>query len=130
MVLLDSMFPDEMALDGLFPPENRYEAFGAVDESEGLERISHFKVQEAAQEHIGNEPDIPVTYLSSIPEGFDVNNYGVPEYDERILELQRGYVERFAPGTYIRIDSPHFMEVAIPERIVEELRRVIEQAGY
>jgi hypothetical protein len=130
MVLLDSMFPDELSLDGLFPPGDRFEAFDAEDESESLERISHFKVQQAAQEHIGNEPAIPVTYLSSIPEGFDVNDYGVAEYDERILDLQRGYVERFAPGSYIRLDSPHFMESAIPERIVEELRRVIEQAGY
>jgi pimeloyl-ACP methyl ester carboxylesterase len=130
MVLLDSMFPDELSLDPLFPPEDRYDAFDAEDENAGLERISHYKAMKAAADQIGDEPAIPVTYLSSIPEGFDVNDYGIPEYDEQVLGLQQAYVERFSPGTYIRVDSPHFMEAAIPDQVVEALRRVIEEAGY
>lgn len=129
MVLLDSMFPDEMALEDLFPASDRYEAFDQEDEQEGLERISHFKVQQAAQPFIGHEPAIPVVYLSSIPEGFDVNDYGVPEYDERIMELQRAYAERFSPGIYERVDSPHFMELSIPALIIEKLRLVIDSAA-
>jgi pimeloyl-ACP methyl ester carboxylesterase len=127
MVLLDSMFPDELSLDGLFPPTQRFKAFDAEDEA-SLERISHFKVIRAGQRYIGKEPAIPVTYLSSIPEGYDVNDFGIPEYDRRILALQKAYVERFSPGRYLRVDAPHFMEVAIPERITAELRRVIAAA--
>ena len=41
MVLLDSMFPDELSLDYLFKPADRYKAFDAEDENESLERISH-----------------------------------------------------------------------------------------
>lgn len=130
MVLLDSMFPDELSLDPLFPPEDRYDAFDAEDENEGLERISHYKAMKAAADRIGDEPAIPVVYLSSIPEGFDVNDYGIPEYDEQVLDLQRAFVERFSPGTYLRVDSPHFMEAAIPDQVVEALRQVIEEAGY
>ena len=126
MVLLDSMFPDELALDPLFKPADRYRAFSAKDENDSLERISHYKVLRASQPYIGQEPEIPVTYLSSIPEGYDVNDYGIPEYDKKILDLQKAYVERFSPGRYVRVHSPHFMEVAIPERITNELRRVIE----
>jgi hypothetical protein len=37
-------------------------------------------------------------------------------------------VKRFSPGRYVRVDAPHFMEVAIPEQIAEELRRVIAAA--
>ena len=87
-----------------------------------LERISHYKVIKASQPYIGKEPAIPVTYLSSIPEGYDVNDYGISEYD-KILPLQEGYVERFSPGRYVRVDAPHLMEVAIPKRITEELLR-------
>jgi pimeloyl-ACP methyl ester carboxylesterase len=126
MVLLDSMFPDELALDPLFDPADRFKAFSAEDQNESLERISHYKVLKAARRYIGEEPDIPVTYLSSIPEGYDVNDYGIPAYDKKILGLQKAYVDRFSPGRYVRVDSPHFMEVAIPERITKELRRVIE----
>ena len=59
-----------------------------------------------------------------------MNDYGIPEYDSKILCLQEAYVERFAPGRYLRVDSPHFMEAAIPEKITQELRQVIAKAGY
>ena len=114
MVLLDSQFPDELALEHLFKPEDRYMASDAEDENESLEPISHFKVFNASEPYIGKEPAIPVTNLSSIPEGFDVNDFNIPEYDRKILGLQKAYVERFAPGRYVRVDAPHFMEEAIP----------------
>jgi pimeloyl-ACP methyl ester carboxylesterase len=128
MVLLDSMFPDELVIDGLFKPADRFKALSAEDENDSLERISHYKVLRAARPYIGKEPEIPVTYLSSIPEGYDVNDFGIPEYNDKILGLQKAYVERFSPARYVRVDSPHFMEVAIPERITKELRRVLEAA--
>lgn len=130
MVLLDAMFPDELSLEYLFKPADRYKAFDAEDDNESLERISHFKAIKASQPYIGREPAIPVTYLSSIPEGYNVNDFGIPEYDRKILRIQKAYVERFEPGRYLRVDAPHFMEVAIREKITKELRRVIAEAGY
>jgi pimeloyl-ACP methyl ester carboxylesterase len=127
MVLLDSPFPDELSLEHLFPPKDRYKAFDAEDENESLERISHYKVLKASEPYIGKEPDIPATYLSSIPEGFDSSD--IPEYDKQILGIQEAYVKRFSPGRYVRVDVPHFMEVEIPEKISKELRRVIAAAN-
>jgi pimeloyl-ACP methyl ester carboxylesterase len=129
-VMLDSMFPDEMSLEPMFPVEERQEAFSEEDERTGVERISHYKVLMAAQPFIGHEPDIPLTYLASIPQGFDVNDYGLPEYDRKVIEAQRAYVDRFSPGTYVRVDAPHFMEPVIPDQIADALRAVIAQAGY
>jgi pimeloyl-ACP methyl ester carboxylesterase len=129
MLLLDPMFPDELSLEPLFPPEERQEAFVEEDENESPERMSHFKVLSAAQPYIGHEPAIPVTYLSSIPEGYDVGDDLPQAYRDQILGLQEAYVERFSPGIYLRVDSPHFMEAAIPDRVVAELRKVIEEAG-
>lgn len=91
---------------------------------------SHYMVLKASQPYIGKEKAIPVTCLSSIPEGYDVNDYYIPEYDKNILRIQEAYVERFGPGRYLRVDAPHFMEVAIPQKISQELRRVIAEAGY
>jgi hypothetical protein len=34
-----------------------------------------------------------------------------------ILDVQAAYVDRFAPGKLIRVDSPDFMEPAIPPRL-------------
>jgi len=129
MVLLDAMFPDELSLEHLFAPEDTYEAFSEEDEATGLERISHFKVLTAGQGFIGREPRIPVTYLASDTEGYEDNDYGIPEYDRRILELQAAYVDRFAPGKLIRVDAPHFMEPAIPDQIAAEVEAVIELTG-
>jgi pimeloyl-ACP methyl ester carboxylesterase len=128
MLLLDSMFPDEFTLDSLFPPGDRYQAFDKEDEERSLERISHYKMLVTAQRYIGDEPAIPVTYLSSIPEGFDRNDFGIEEYDSQVLDLQKAYVERFGPGRYVRVESPHFMEAAVPGLIVEELRGVLAAA--
>ncbi len=125
MVLLDAMFPDELSLEHLFPAPDRYEAFDQTDEAEGLERISHFKCITAGQRFIGKEPRIPVTYLASDIEGYEDNDYGIPEYDRRILKVQAAYVDRFAPGKLIRVNAPHFMEPVIPEQIAEEVRGVI-----
>ena len=130
MVMLDAMFPDELALEPLFQPEDRFEAFDVEDETTSLERISHFKAQTAAQPFIGKEPDVPMTYLASIPEGYDVNDYGLPEYDKKIIEAQKAYVARFAPGKHIPVDAPHFMEPVIPGDIADALRDVIASAGY
>jgi pimeloyl-ACP methyl ester carboxylesterase len=129
MVLLDAAFPDELRLEHLFEPKDRLKASSAGDERDSLERISAYKVYEAAQRYTGKEPAIPVTYLSSIPEGFDVNDFGIPEYNRRILGLQKAYVERFSPGRYVRVQAPHFMEVVFADKIADELRGVIEAAG-
>lgn len=130
MVLIDSMIPDRLSLDAFFPPEKRFEAFDAEDESETAERISHFKVLSAAQSYVGQEPAIPVTYLNSLSDGYGASETGVPKYDELIVGLLEAYVERFAPGTLIQVDSPHFMEAAIPDQFVEALGQVIDEAGY
>ena len=128
MVLLDSMFPDELKLEPLVDPKERYAAYDAEDENESLERISHYKMLKAAQRYVGKEPAIPVTYLASIPEGFDKDDLG-DEYNSKILGVQEAYVDRFRPGKLIRVDAPHFMEPEIPDQIAQELRDVIAIAG-
>jgi pimeloyl-ACP methyl ester carboxylesterase len=130
MVMLDSPIPEELSLEHFFPPDMRFEAFREQEEGSG-ERISGFSFLERSQEFMGREPAIPVTYFSSIPEGRGAHDFGQdPEYNEVVLDVQKAFVDRFSPGTYIRVDAPHLMEHAIPEQIVEALRNVIAQAGY
>jgi pimeloyl-ACP methyl ester carboxylesterase len=116
LVLLDAMFPDEMALEERWPPEERYEAFDEQDENELLERISHFKVMLAAEQHIGDEPSVPLTYLASLQDRR--NEPHVPGYNEEIHQLLERFVDRFAPGELVWVDAPHFLEPAAPNEIV------------
>lgn len=83
----------------------------------------------AAQAYIGKERDIPLTYMASIPEGFDTDDYGLPEYDKRSSRHRRRTMPGPA-GKLLRVDAPHFMEPAIPGEIVEALRDVIAKAAY
>ncbi len=130
IVMLDSPIPEELSLEHFFPPENRLEAFREQEEG-SVERISGFSVLERSQEFIGREPAIPMTYFSSIPEGRGAHGFGQdPEYNEVVLEVQEAFVDRFSPGTYLRVDAPHLMEHAISDQIVEALRNVITQAGF
>ena len=59
MVLLYGMFPDELTLESLVPPEERFVAYDQEDETESLERISHYKVLKAAEPDIGKERQHP-----------------------------------------------------------------------
>jgi pimeloyl-ACP methyl ester carboxylesterase len=104
LVLLDAMFPDEMELEDRWPPEERYEAFDAEDENELLERLSHYKVMLAAEQHIGDEPSVPLIYLASELDRRDEPH--VPGYNEEIYELLDGFVGRFAPGEVVWVDAP------------------------
>jgi pimeloyl-ACP methyl ester carboxylesterase len=128
MVLLDSMFPDELLLEHLFAYEDQYRSFVPEDECCTLERIAHYKVLLRLYNEIGREPDIPVTYFASTQEPRNVNDWGVPQYDAAILALQNAYVERFSPGREIWADAPHFMEPAIPGQIANAVRWVIAKA--
>ncbi|HUG47808.1 MAG TPA: alpha/beta fold hydrolase [Candidatus Limnocylindria bacterium] len=127
MVLLDAGFPDEVSLEHLFDFEDRQEALADEDAS-SLERIVHFAVYQEAAQFIGKEPAIPVTYFASLQEPWDVNDYGLAEYDEKILDLQAAYVDRFSPGKLVWVDAPHFMEPAIPDEIAHAVREVIAEA--
>jgi pimeloyl-ACP methyl ester carboxylesterase len=126
MVLLDSMFPDELSLEGLFPPDQRYEALGELDEVT-LERLNRYELLVAANEFVGAEPAIPVIYLAAAQEPWNV--LGVPEYDAVILDLQEGFVERFSPGELRWVDAPHMMVIVAADEIADATRDVIALAA-
>lgn len=128
MVLLDSMFPDEMALEHLFPKQDRYLAFCKDDRENTLERLCHWRMLQKATTYVGREPAIPLTYLASRQEPRNVNDWGIPEYDAAILGLQSDFVGRFSPGKEVWVDSPHFMEPFIPGQIADAVHEVIASA--
>jgi pimeloyl-ACP methyl ester carboxylesterase len=129
MVLLDTMFPDELRLDRFIPREFRFVYYHRDDKCCTLERISQFALIQSLQPDIGREPDIPVIYLASQQNPRTENPYESPEYDARILDAQAAYVDRFSPGILRWVDAPHFMEPVIPNVIADAVREVDELAG-
>lgn len=127
MVLLDSMFGDLLVADAMAPPELRFEASHEQDQAV-FERISHYEVLTRAQELIGSEPEIPMTFFASTLEPME--DQGLPEIDAIIPELREELVSRYSPGELIFVESPHFMEPVIPAEIAEALRDVLTKAGF
>jgi pimeloyl-ACP methyl ester carboxylesterase len=123
IVLLDALFPDELALDRYLDPEwtacsprNR-----RLDERRSLERISQCDLYRYCSARVDREPDVPLTYLASRQERWDRSERATPEYARRILDTQRSYVERWSPGRFVWVDAPHFMEPEIPIRIAHAI---------
>ena len=129
MVLIDTMFPDELALDRLLPRDARFVYYNKDDKCCTLERISQFALIKSLRPHIGKEPAIPAIYLASEQERRDQNDYESPEYDARVLDAQAEYVDRFSPGILRWVDAPHFMEPLVPEVIADAVREVDELAA-
>ena len=121
MVLLDSPVPaDPIEVAPRFLPQG--ELPGPDDWMGTNEEMDEFAAFQQAYALEGKEPPIPVTYLASneLPDD--------PAFAAAILRVEREYAERYDPGRFIQLDAPHYMEVALPARIAEELERVIAAA--
>lgn len=127
MVLLDSLFPDELQFERYFPRADRYQSYHREDICCTAERISHWKAMKKASRFIGREPSIPVVYLASAQEPW--GGQGIPEYDDNILATLEGYVARFSPGELRWVDAPHFMEPVVPDEIAAAVLDVAAQAS-
>ncbi len=62
-----------------------------------------------------------MTYLLATPSGWT----GPPAYEAVVHDYIAKYVNRFSPGVLKKVESPHYMEAAVPERIARELEKVI-----
>ena len=121
MVLLDAVIPGLLELEHYWPKE---EQLKYVDFSHDEEKIDHYDVNMYAQQVAGKEPDIPLTYLLATPISEDVWG-GPPAWREAALDELPKYVESFSPGVIKKVESPHYMEEAIPERVFKEVETLI-----
>lgn len=122
MVLLDAAVPDELELETLLPEDMR---LNHEEDRESNEKLDHFAVYEEA--HAVEAPDIPVTYLLATPSEWPT--MGVPEWDAAILGTIRAYVDSYSAGEWVEVESPHYMERAVPDVIAEEIEKLMEKVS-
>lgn len=119
MVLLDSTLPAYLDIyKRLFPPGSGPRPGEWRSEAEKLDRLATFRQAGKVQ---GRMPKIPVTYIAAALEL-------PPKITAAIRAAQRRFVKRFSPGRLIVVNAPHGMESVIPERIAQEVERVIAAA--
>jgi pimeloyl-ACP methyl ester carboxylesterase len=121
MVQLDCSLPGDLEeIDKRFlRPEERPQHDEWMTSNEQLDPVATY---EQARTLEGDLPVIPLTFLASPDLPPD------PEMAAAVRSLQEKFVKHFKPGRLIRLDVPHYMEPAIPDRIAQEVRRVIEAA--
>lgn len=121
MVQLDCSLPGDVEeIDERFlPPEERPQHDEWMSALEQLDPLATYMQARALEADL---PVIPLTFLASPDLPPD------PDMAAAIRKLQRKFVNHFSPGRLFRLDVPHYMEPAIPERIAQEVRRVIAAA--
>lgn len=122
MVLLDASLPEDVEIDRRYVPEGDRLAPGDwKPTTERIDQLASYRQLEAVGSRL---PRIPVTYI-----GIETLELGphwpVEEITAAVREAQRKLVGRFSPGRLIVLDVPHYMEPEIPERIAQEVERVI-----
>lgn len=129
MVLLDTMIPDELALDAYLGPDDTFLHYREDDMCCTLERISQFDLISGLQEYIGHEPAVPMIYLASAQEPRVEYDWVTPEYVERYPDVLQAFVDRFSPGEFRWVDAPHYMDPVIPDQIADAVRDVARLAS-
>ena len=124
IVLLDPSLPDEVTrVDEVFLPESYRLQPG--DWEGTAEKIDRLTTYEQAEAMIGREPSIPVILLTP----YDLEIPGelpVAEMVPVLRTLQQELVDRYGSGEVIMVSAPHYMEPVIPDRIADELTRLID----
>ena len=116
MVQLDTVLSrTEEAMKRFIPTQDRVQDGNWIGTNEEIDELA---VYEQVQQLERNLPAIPMTYLASNEPLSD------PE-DAPWRKLLREFVSQFSPGRLIYVDAPHYMEPEIPERIAQEVERVI-----
>ncbi len=124
LLLLDAGFPDELDLERFFPKPDRlghgknHPVSGWADTHELIDELAAY---EDAQEAAERTPSIPMTYLLADPPTYDGPGGYVDAYPKELQE----FASRYSPGVVKKVSSSHYMETAIPGRIVDELDKLI-----
>ncbi len=122
MVLLDASLPHDPDTDHFVPEDQR----ASLNVWRGtVERIDQTATCVAAQALEEKTPDIPVTYLATKELDLDPS-WPVQQMTAAIRRIQRDFVAQFSPGRLVFVDTSHYMEPVIPDRIAQEVERVIE----
>jgi pimeloyl-ACP methyl ester carboxylesterase len=118
MVQLDCSLPGDVEeIDERFTPkEERIQPDSWIGTNEEIDELAVYAQARALEEDL---PVIPLTFLASPDLPPD------PEMAAAIRSMQEEFVSHFKPGRLIRLDVPHYMEPVIPDRIAQEVRRVI-----
>jgi pimeloyl-ACP methyl ester carboxylesterase len=125
MVFVDGRLPqDEDVAERFFPRRQRIRPGEWADSAERLDQLATY---DEASRLEGDEPKVPLTYIGAkdlaIPPALPVQRITAVMRD-----VQQTFVERFDPGRLVLLDNARPLERSAPDRIVQEVDKVVEAA--
>lgn len=128
MVLIDGTLPHLREIYALIPEEDRAVEVAATENNP--ERVEAFATIDEAGAALNRLPDVPMTFMLAVPPvAEEPPTWPVDQI--RALDRQRAteFVARFTNGRLAVVDSPHYMEPAVPDEIAAEIVRVVDLAS-
>jgi pimeloyl-ACP methyl ester carboxylesterase len=124
LVILDGTLPTlDRLLHVLRPGQRRSQL---MDLRSNPERIDVAASLAQARRLLSAVPAVPTTYLAARPVALP-RSWPRQRMVATIEKLTRSFVDAFPQGRVVRVRSPHYMELAVPHVIVEEVTRVIDR---
>jgi hypothetical protein len=125
MVFVDGRLPQDGDVeDRFFPPAERVQP---GDWARSVERLDQLATYDEATRLEGDEPKVPLTYIGPKDLGIDPS-LPVQRITAVIRDVQQTFVEHFNPGRLVLVDSARPMEAVVPDRIAQEVDRVVDEA--
>jgi pimeloyl-ACP methyl ester carboxylesterase len=126
MVLLDATLPSQDEIDRLSPKQERAQGM-AARKGNNPEHVHIYATLAQARGLLARLPDIPVTYLAAQPVEVPP---GWPVQQTRALfrTKQQEFIDAFPRGRLVAVESPHTMEAAVPDKIIQEVDQVLRTA--
>jgi pimeloyl-ACP methyl ester carboxylesterase len=123
MVLLDATLPSQDEIDRLIPKQERAQGM-AARKGNNPELVHIYATLAQARGLLARLPDIPVTYLAAQPVEVPP---GWPVQQMRALfrTKQQEFIDMFPRGRLVVVESPHNMEAAVPDKIIQEIDQVL-----
>jgi pimeloyl-ACP methyl ester carboxylesterase len=122
MVLLDATLPSQ---DEITPKQERARRLAEWEDNPEHVQIPATLAQ--ARGLLARLPGIPVTYLAAQPAEVPP---GWPVQQTRALfrTKQQEFIDAFPRGRLVAVESPHTMEAAVPDKIIQEVDQVLRTA--
>jgi pimeloyl-ACP methyl ester carboxylesterase len=125
MVMVDGRLPGDVDVwDRFFPPSERIQPLAWASSVERLDQRASYAQATRLE---GDEPHVPLTYIGPKDLGIDPS-LDVKRITALLRDAQATFLERFDPGKLVLVDAVRPMEAVVPDRIAEEVAKVVDEA--
>jgi pimeloyl-ACP methyl ester carboxylesterase len=125
MLSLDGSLPTDDQIDRLIPANERAQERAAVEANQ--ERVEVYRTLDQAKVLQAKVPDVPVTYMAARP--IEVPPHLPAQRIRAFIQAQQArFARSFPKGRLVEVRSSHDIDLDQPERVIQEITRILDAA--